>query len=290
MSIRSLSYVVWHSRDLSAWREFAALNLGLMVSQPEDDTLRIRWDDRSYRVMICEGSSIGIGALGFEVADDLELSETASLLEYSGYTVSREPPEMAASRGVIQMIKCEGPDGVPIEVSYGPVLEHLPLLTPLVSGFVTGEMGMGHAVITTADLSESSAFYRNVLGMQLRNTMNFQGPTGISPMHFFGCNSRHHSLAVLQHADPKRLLHIMIEVASIDDVGTALERCLDAGVKITQSIGRHTNDRMISFYCEAPDKTQIEFGCGGLRIDDPNQATVYEITKTSFWGHRPPKL
>jgi hypothetical protein len=30
----------------------------------------------------------------------------------------------------------------------------------------------------------------------------------------------------------------------------------------------------------------VEFGCGGLRVDEPADTTTYEITKVSFWGHR----
>jgi hypothetical protein len=30
----------------------------------------------------------------------------------------------------------------------------------------------------------------------------------------------------------------------------------------------------------------VEFGWGGLQVPEPE--TTYEITKVSFWGHRPP--
>jgi hypothetical protein len=35
-----------------------------------------------------------------------------------------------------------------------------------------------------------------------------------------------------------------------------------------------------------PDGAQIEVGWGGLKVDEET-STTYEITKTSFWGHRP---
>ncbi len=52
-------------------------------------------------------------------------------------------------------------------------------------------------------------------------------------------------------------------------------------------LGRHTNDHMISFYCETPDGFLVEFGWGGLQIEDPSDVPMYQITKPSVWGHRP---
>jgi hypothetical protein len=40
---------------------------------------------------------------------------------------------------------------------------------------------------------------------------------------------------------------------------------------------------MVSFYSRSPSGFDVEFGCGGLRIDDATW-TVSEITKPSFWG------
>jgi hypothetical protein len=44
---------------------------------------------------------------------------------------------------------------------------------------------------------------------------------------------------------------------------------------------------MISFYCQTPDGFMVEAGWGGLQIDDPSTTGTYQITRPSFWGHRP---
>ena len=69
----------------------------------------------------------------------------------------------------------------------------------------------------------------------------------------------------------------------------ALDRCVDAGFAIPQGLGRHSNDHMVSFYCAGPDGMQIEFGWDGQQVTDAADELQYEITKTSFWGHRPLK-
>jgi 3,4-dihydroxy-9,10-secoandrosta-1,3,5(10)-triene-9,17-dione 4,5-dioxygenase len=293
VTLRSLGYVHWHARDVEAWARFAGEVLGLMVVDVEGADgrgLAIRWDERDFRLLVRGGDEPRIGALGFQARDERDLAEVALAVAASGRKVEDLGPDDCAERRVNAAVRFQDPDGTPIEVFWGPVLSHVPVQTPLVSGFVTGELGMGHAVIATDDLSASSVFYRDVLGLTLRNTMTFRPPPPApgAPMSFFGCNPRHHSLGVLQYPVPGRLLHVMVEANTIDDVGFALDRCLDAGVPISQGLGRHSNDHMLSFYAVGPDGVQIEFGWGGLYVG-PDDDAVYEITKTSFWGHRPLK-
>jgi catechol 2,3-dioxygenase-like lactoylglutathione lyase family enzyme len=139
-------------------------------------------------------------------------------------------------------------------------------------------------VIKVPDLDESIGFYRDRLGFHLRNTWYLGGMS----MAFLGCNPRHHSLAFGCGLPAAGLLtHFMIEMATIDDVGQAQDRCVDNGVPVVMGLGRHTNDRMISFYCRTPDGFMVEVGWGGLQVPDPSTTGTYQITKPSFWGHRP---
>lgn len=79
----------------------------------------------------------------------------------------------------------------------------------------------------------------------------------------------------------------MLEVSSLDDVGSTHDVCLERGVPIVSSLGRHTNDHMTSFYLETPAGFQIEYGTGGRLIDDRTwQVQTYDAAST--WGHRAP--
>jgi 3,4-dihydroxy-9,10-secoandrosta-1,3,5(10)-triene-9,17-dione 4,5-dioxygenase len=193
-------------------------------------------------------------------------------------------PEEASARCVSGFARFVDPAGVSIEVFYGPILTHVPVVTPKVSSFVTGEMGMGHVVLNVPDLRPEVDFYRDVLNFHRRNTFDFKPVT----MAFLGCNSRHHTLAISQGLPyPGMVVHFMVEMATIDDVGYAQDRCFDAGVRVDAALGKHTNDHMISFYCQSPDGFMVEVGWGGLEIGDPATEATYQITKPSFWGHRP---
>jgi hypothetical protein len=73
----------------------------------------------------------------------------------------------------------------------------------------------------------------------------------------------------------------------MDDVGRALDRVVAAGLPISSSLGKHTNDRMTSFYVRTPSGFDVEYGWGGVEIDDATwQVTSYDAT--SIWGHRSP--
>ena len=87
-------------------------------------------------------------------------------------------------------------------------------------------------------------------------------------VRFYHCNGRHHSLAVAQVPGKVGLNHLMLEVRSLDDVGTGLDLAKQAGVPVLRGLGRHTNDLMTSFYMLTPSSFQIEYGFGGIVVDD----------------------
>ncbi len=112
------------------------------------------------------------------------------------------------------------------------------------------------------------------------------GPKGRQiNLTFLHCNPRHHSIALAPVPLPKKLNHIMLEVTSLDDVGFGLDRATAQSTPISSSIGCHTNDQMVSFYMQTPSGFDIEYGFGGLQIDDETwQTTSYD--KPSIWGHK----
>lgn len=286
MPVRSLGYLRWTTPQAAAWKEFATGILGLMeVKGPDPDSLYFRNDDRPYRLVVTPGEQPQL-SIGFEVTDDIELDSMGTALELAGAKVVQGSEEESAARLVTGFLRTEDPVGIPVELYHGPILDHVRLQTPLVSGFVTGSAGLGHVVIGVDELEPSVEFYRRGLGFFRRNTMRMDFGTTKMGIHFLGCNQRHHTLGLVNMPMPGNLVHIMFEAKELDDVGLAYDRVHDARVPIAMTLGRHTNDHMVSFYCLSPDGVMVEFGWGGLSIDEPE--TTYEITKASFWGHRPP--
>ena len=66
----------------------------------------------------------------------------------------------------------------------------------------------------------------------------------------------------------------------------ARDRFMHSGLDVAMDIGQHPNDKMISFYGKTPSGFHIEFGFGGVVVDDATwQPTRYDVI--SQWGHRP---
>ncbi|MGH3704224.1 MAG: VOC family protein, partial [Agromyces sp.] len=105
-------------------------------------------------------------------------------------------------------------------------------------------------------------------------------------VRFMGVNQRHHSLALCPAppVDEPGLVHLMMEAETLDAVGQALDRVAKLGFSISSTLGRHTNDKMVSFYVRAPGGWDLEFGCEGMLVDEAFY-TAEEITADSYWGH-----
>jgi len=162
------------------------------------------------------------------------------------------------------------------------------VVTPFGAKFVTGEQGLGHVVLPALDVPGLFQFYTEVLGFVSRGAFRVPTPPEFGPVRvrFLGLNQRHHSLAIcpaMTLRDPG-VIHLMVEVDSLDAVGQALDRVNKDGFQLSSTLGRHTNDKMVSFYVRAPGDWDIEFGTDGMRVDE-TYYTAEEITADSYWGH-----
>jgi hypothetical protein len=77
--------------------------------------------------------------------------------------------------------------------------------------------------------------------------------------------------------------HLMLEVSELDMVGLAYDRVRSAGCKITASLGRHSNDRIVSFYVESPSGVEVEIGWGAITVG-PDWTPSYRAPG-DVWGH-----
>ena len=291
--IRSLGYLRIESADVAAWREFGVRILGMVEGRgPEEGALYLRMDDFSARLVIVPGSRDRLLSSGWEVADAAELVAVGRALADAGVAVKAGSPDELAARRVGDLLRFDDPAGNAVEVFCGAALEHRPAVSPYGNTFVTGEMGMGHVVLPVAGAADAAfAFYTDVLGFRLRDSMRMPaefvgGAPGDPPVwfRFLGCCPRHHSLALAPMPAPAGIVHLMIEVAALDDVGRALERCTRRGAPVSASLGRHANDLMVSFYVRTPGGFDIEYGTDGRLVDDATWVGR-ETTAVSLWGH-----
>jgi 2,3-dihydroxybiphenyl 1,2-dioxygenase len=287
MTIGSLGYLGLRVKDPGAFGDYATGVLGLM---PGEGPGRYRLDDLAWRIAVEAGEADDLAYAGFEVAGPAELEIVRARLAEGGVAVGNGDPGLLAERQVLGLITCQDPDGLPVEVFYAPTLR---TETPFASAagvpaFVTGDQGLGHIVLSTRDMAAARRFYQDLLGFRLSDIIRMQPtPQFGFDMEFFHCNPRHHTLALMPVPMPRRLHHIMVQVPTLDAVGFALERATAAGVTITASLGRHTNDQMVSFYSRTPAGFVVEFGQGAIEVDDATWR-VGRHDKPSSWGHKRP--
>jgi len=291
MPVRSLGYIRIGAEDLDAWRRFAGQFLGMeSVLGDSAESAYFRMDDHPHRLVVTPAAQNGVEAIGLQVGGPEELAELVSAVEATGTKVTQVDQAACRDRRVTEAVSFDDPAGNPLELFWGVALAHSPVSTPHVSSFVTGDQGMGHVVLTVGDGPSSYDFYTRTLGFKGRNTMRLpaapapDGSPRFETLWFLGCNVRHHTVGLLPMAGPGRLIHFMVEAATLDDVGRAWDRAERLNVPVMQTLGRHTNDRMVSFYVIGPGGFAVEFGFDGLRITE--EEPVYEITEGEFWGHK----
>lgn len=283
-----LGYLGLEVSDLDAWRRFATEVLGLAVGAPRPGgAVPLRMDGHDHRFLLHDGAADDVAYIGWEVADGAALDTMKGRLAGAGVSFRPGSAAETAERGARDMIWFEDPNGIRSEIYYGPERAQSAFQSnKMASGFKTGGMGMGHVLINARDGAKTERFYIDVLGFRLSDYIDteFMG----QPIHavFLHVNPRHHSLAFTSIAMPKRLHHVMLETNAIDDVGATFYRAQDLGVRIALTLGRHPNDRMISFYGFTPSGFCFELGTGGRQVDDQNwKIDTYHAV--SDWGHRP---
>jgi 2,3-dihydroxybiphenyl 1,2-dioxygenase len=287
VAVVALSYFGVSVSDPEAWMKFGTEILGLMPAGEDDGLHRLRADQRAWRIAAREGPENDICFAGFEVADHAALEGIHQNLLDQGIDVQADDGALAADRGVIDMITCRDPDGLAVEIFHGATERfETPFISPqAVNGFVTGDQGLGHIVLGTDDITQTRRFYLDGLGFRLSDVIRMEiGGSGSVELEFYHCNPRHHTLAFIPLRPERRLRHFMLQATTMDDVGFALDRVLNTGIPLASTLGRHTNDHMISFYALTPAGIEVEFGYGARVVDVDNWRTALHF-KPSIWGH-----
>lgn len=287
MSVKNLGYLGFGVKDVQAWRTCLAGKLGLMEASYIDGNAFFRMDSRAWRIAVHPSEDDDLAYTGYEVANAEVLAQMTERLRQAGVAVTLGDAALAKRRGVVDLISFSDPFGLIVELYYGAteVFEQPFVSTTGVSGFLTGNQGLGHIVRCVPDALKTLEFYTRVLGFEMSDIVDLTlGPDMKIPLYFLHCNERHHTLAIAAIPVPKKIHHFMLETLSMDDVGFAYDR-LGSDNVITTTLGKHTNDHMFSFYSKTPSGIEVEFGWGARTVDGTWAVTRHN--NVSIWGHKP---
>jgi catechol 2,3-dioxygenase-like lactoylglutathione lyase family enzyme len=182
---------------------------------------------------------------------------------------------------VSNFIEFKDPDGHALALSYGFETAN----EPMRYSRDIKVLGLGHVLLTVKDTQRSHDFYTDVLGFRLSDWVLIDENIRLC---FLRCNERHHSVAFApcQPGKSPRLQHVMLEVASLDDVMRSYHFLRLHKAPIGMGPGRHPNCHTVHVYAQTPGGFAVEFGWGHRRLDDAtHQPIVYPPgTPVDIWG------
>jgi 2,3-dihydroxybiphenyl 1,2-dioxygenase len=282
--VTELGYMGIGVKDLAAWKDFATSILGLeLADEGEPDRCYLRMDYHHHRIVMHNDGSDDLSYLGFRVAGADEFAQMQRQLSEAGIKFRVGSEDEACERRVLEVLRLEDPDGNPVEIFHGPMVEFSKPFHPgraMHSRFKTGAGGIGHCIIRERDVAAAQRFYQH-LGM--RGGIEYKiGPgTEAIKLVFMHCNERDHTVAFGIPGADRRINHLMIEVDNLDDVGLTYDLVCRNKISVTIAPGKHSNDHMYSFYFRNPSGWMIEYGWGA-------RAATYqsEYFSGDMYGHQ----
>jgi 3,4-dihydroxy-9,10-secoandrosta-1,3,5(10)-triene-9,17-dione 4,5-dioxygenase len=285
MGVNQLGYLVLDVSNLEAWRDLAASVIGAEERRDEGSgQVRLRLDEHHHRITLRPAKTDAVVAIGWEAPSLRELESVRSKVAEHGLPITEGRREILADRKVEALFGFTDMDGVPLEIYYGPWMDDVPFRPSRpMSGFNCGPLGVGHAVLVSKDAGKAARFYQDALGFSVTDYIARDELDAT----FLHCNPRHHSLALMNECYGMKsgeLNHIMLETRSLEDVGRAYDIVRGRKLPLVLSLGQHSNDRMTSFYMKTPSGFSLEYGWGGLLVDDAVWRVKHHST-TKLWGH-----
>jgi len=291
MGIKALGYVVVTTAKPEAWDHFLIDVVGVMRGANGSESVKLyRIDERPFRFWIEKGESERLTAAAYEVNDAGELASLRETIVAAGRPVTDGSPSDAQARGVDAFFRTSDPAGNGLEFFHGDTRDDVAFVSPAgVSGFVTGDMGMGHTVFAAPNFDEVHSFYKSI-GFADTDIPRFHfsdapDDPGMGFAFMHADNGRHHSVALGEMPmPPSGCVHLMLEMKTQSDVGKCHDRMRKAGVPESASIGRHVNDQTFGFYMQTPSGFDIEIGSDPLVIDPATWVPTAHLVP-SEWGH-----
>jgi 2,3-dihydroxybiphenyl 1,2-dioxygenase len=285
MGVSQLGYLVLDVSEINAWRDLAANIIGAEERSDEGtDLVRLRCDEQHHRITLRPAKADLVAAIGWEVPSLGELESVRRKVAEQGLSITEATREDLADRKVEALFGFRDMDGFPLEIYYGPWTDDVPFRPSRpMSGFNCGSLGLGHVVLVAKDRDKAARFYQEVLGFSVTDYIAVDELDAI----FLHCNPRHHSLALINECYGMKsgeMHHLMLETRALEDVGRAYDRVRSRKLPLVLSLGQHSNDRMTSFYMKTPSGFSMEYGWGGILVDDAVWRVKHH-SATKLWGH-----
>ena len=284
MEILALGYLGLETKDVAAWREYAPEVMGFGIGERSDDsTLYLRMDDRRDRIVLRSGPRDAVKYIGWELRSRPAFEAAVEQLEKASVEVIVGDDDLAELRGVHAVAQFSDPAGYQHEIFYGQESHPQTFVSgrPF-RGFQADATGLGHIVLAVPEVTpELKHFVGEIMGLSWAG----QGSRRVSAFYRPSSNPRSHTLAYAGIPGHFGLHHIGIEVKELDDVGIAYDLVAEKGLQVQMTLGRHTQDPVISFYHFSPTGILFEYFTGGEVFTDASYLES-RPKHLSLWGHK----
>jgi extradiol dioxygenase len=291
MNVLSFAYVGFESPNFKEWERFGPEVFGLGLAEPgPDGTVNLRLDERHHRIAVHPGDEDRIAYIGWELRDQPALERGVEELERAGVTMLPVDPADRVQRAVAGLVRFVDPAGFTNEIFYGQRFQPGSFVAgkPMYGGFAAGPLGLGHVVVAVPEITdELQRFVTETLGFTYYHGGSVADPDGREEVvtRFYRCNARSHCYGFIRVPGKRGMQHLCIEVEKLDDVGRAYDYVERTDLPVTMTLGRHTMESIVSFYMRTPSGFDLEFGAGGVLIDDETWIQQTPVDSIA-WGHR----
>ena len=285
IAVTELGYLGIGIRDEAAWIEYATKVVGMELrDEGEPDRFYLRLDNWHHRIAAFRDGNDDVLYVGWRVAGRAEFEAMARQLTEAGIEYRYGTEEEEFERHVLGLLKLTDPGGIATEIFYGPEIDFKRPFhpgRPMHGRFVTGDQGLGHCILRQPDPEAAYYFYR-ALGMTGGVEYKRRRPDGtVSRLTFMHCNDRQHSVAFGVPLSEKRINHLMIEYADLNDMGVTHDLMRDRNTPVAIGLGVHSNDKALTYYAANPSGWLWEIGARG----EP-APTQHEYYTNDIFGHR----
>ncbi len=284
--ITELGYIGISVSDAQAWKTYATEVVGLeLVEEPgESDRFYLRMDEMHHRIVVHTNGNDDLEYVGWRVTSPKALKAMQAQLTEAGVDFRVASDAECRERHVLGLLKLTDPGGNPTEIYCTPRVEADRAFhpgRPLWGKFIAGSQGLGHMILRQEDPQAAYDFYTEVFGMDggIEYKLPMPGGGEATPW-FVHCNNRQHSLAFGIPNMPKRINHLNIEYTELDDLGKAHDIVRHRDIPVAIKMGKHANDKALSFYHATPSGWLMELGWNGR--ETPRQEEYYVA---DIWGH-----
>ncbi|NNE56575.1 MAG: hypothetical protein HKN36_00555 [Hellea sp.] len=289
--VASLGYVRLEMQDPAVWAKFGKdiLGFGAGKSRDRQGTKYLRMDKAPFRYMIEKGEADRFVAAGYDMGSKTAFNAQVAAFEKAGIEVTHGNERDSKRRAVKGFASVTDPSGNLVEFFHGRDKQEPFTPGHGIKDFKTGKMGLGHLVLPAPENKATIDFYRKHMGFGVSDDLSLPAFAPGMPkqrIYFMHAdNPRHHTLGLYNFPNPTGVIHLMAEVGSMDEVGYCMDRVKAAGLHIFASLGRHSNDEMVSFYFFAPGGIGFEVGYDGKQVKDWSKFTPTKTTSGDYWGH-----